>query len=60
MFWVYIAVSVSVGVYAAGSVFNSTPWNNGSLLRKGCFMLSLNEYSVQTIAYCMSDSFYPT
>lgn len=28
-------------VYAAGSVFYSTPWNNVPLLRMGCFTLSL-------------------
>ncbi len=41
-------------VSAAGSVFYSTPWNNSPLLRMGCFMLSLNKDSVQTIAYCIS------
>lgn len=61
MFWVYTCSSVCEcrSVYAAGSVFYSTPWNNGPLLRMGCFMLCLNEESVQTIAYCMSDNFYP-
>lgn len=46
-------------VYAAGSVFYSTPWNNVPFLHMGCFTLSLNKDSVQTIAYCMSYSFYP-